>query len=468
MHQGGTTSGDMAIPAMDKVRKFGRRDKIGYMFGDIGNDLFFALIGGYLMLFYTDIYGISAAAAGMILLVARVLDAIFDVAWGAYIDSKPVGPRGKFRPYLLFSALPVTAFGILTFTHFPVQESWKVVVASAAYIMWGLCYSTINIPYGSLASVMTSDPEERTALSTFRTLGAIIANVFIMIAAPMIIFSAGKIPTAQGFIIIAVICAVMANLFYFGSYRLTVERIKTVKQTQHKINLIRSIKGLSKNRALLGLMLASFGFLVSFMTVNALTPYLFKDYFHATNLIALSGLIGLGSSLVAMPIISPLAKRYGKKETAVFGLILAFAVNTLMFLLPITNPYVYMALNSLSGFGLAFLNVLIWALVSDCIDNQERITGNREEGTVYSVYSLVRKIGQAAAGGIGGFALVAVGYNSGLSEQSANVAHGIKSIITLVPALGALTALASIYWIYDLTKKKLIVLNEELILMRKE
>ncbi|NIK77138.1 GPH family glycoside/pentoside/hexuronide:cation symporter [Paenibacillus castaneae] len=458
---------DIVIPSTEKVRKFGNRDKIGYMFGDMGNDLFFALIGGYLMLFYTDIYGISAAAAGMILLVARVLDAIFDIAWGSFIDSRPVGPRGKFRPYLLFSAIPVTAFGVLTFMHFPVNESWKVVVASIAYIVWGLAYSTINIPYGSMASVITTDPIERTSLSTFRTLGALLANVFIMVVAPMIIFGSGKSPTAQGFLTIAAICAVLANVFYFSSYKLSVERVRVSKPSK-KNNLLKSLKGIAKNRALLGLMLTSFGFLASYMTVNALTPYLFKDYFHAPNLIALSGLIGLASSFLAMPIISPLAKRFGKKETATIGLIIAFVVNTLMFLLPITSPYVYMVLNCISGFGLAFLNILIWALVSDCIDNQERITGNREEGTVYSVYSLVRKIGQAAAGGIGGFALVAAGYNSGIAEQSEKVAAGIKSIITLVPALGSLIALLSIYLLYNLTKKNLVKLNEELTIMRQE
>ncbi|OBZ12739.1 MFS transporter [Bacillus sp. FJAT-26390] len=468
MLQHAELANEIIIPSKIKQRKFGSRDKIGYMFGDIANDMFFALIGGYLMLFYTDIYGISAAAAGMILLVARVVDAIFDVVWGAFIDSRPVGPRGKFRPYLLFSAIPVTAFGVLTFTHFPVNESWKVIVASIAYIIWGLAYSTINIPYGSLASVMTSDPVERTSLSTFRTLGAILANVFIMVVAPIIIFGSGKSPSAQGFLTIAAICAVLANLFYFSSYKLTVERVQAARNAQRKINLAASLKGFFKNRALLGLMIASFGFLASFMTVNALTPYLFKDYFHAPQLIALSGLIGLASSFVAMPIISPLAKRYGKKETAVIGLVIAFIVNVLMYLLPITSPYVYMALNCISGFGMAFLNILVWALVSDCIDNQERITGNREEGTVYSVYSLVRKIGQAAAGGIGGFALVAVGYNSSLPSQSAEVASGIKSIITVVPALGALVALVSIYWIYDLTKKRLFELNAELTHIREQ
>ncbi|MFH5186031.1 MFS transporter [Paenibacillus sp. TAB 01] len=272
----------------------------------------------------------------------------------------------------------------------------------------------------------------------------------------------GKTPLSAGFLTVAVICAVLANVFYYGAYRLTTERVKTVPVTKKKGRFLQTVRGLLKNRPLLGLMLASFGFLVSFMTVNAITPYLFKDYFKAPNLIAVSGLIGLGSSFIAMPILSPLVKRLGKKETAVIGLIIAFASNALMFLLPITSPYVYMALNCAAGFGLAFLNILIWAMVSDCIDYQERLTGRREEGTVYSVYSLVRKIGQAAAGGLGGFALISVGYNSGLPAQSDAVAHGIKSIITLVPAAGSLLALVSLLWVYNLTKNRVGQLNEQL------
>lgn len=448
--------------------KFGIKDKIGYMLGDMGNDLFFALISGYLMLFYTDIYGIPAATAGVILMVARILDALFDVAWGAYVDSKPAGAKGKFRPYLLYSALPVTIFGVLTFTHIPVESSWKVAAASAGYILWGLSYSTINIPYGSLASVMTSDPLERTSLSTFRSLGALLANVFILVVAPLIIFGPGKTPMAGGFLTVAVICAALANLFYFGAYKFTVERVTTPRSSREKVHLLQTIRGLLKNRPLLGLMLASFGFLVSYMTVNAMTPYLFKDYFKAPALIALSGFIGLGSSFIAMPILSPLVKRFGKKETVVIGLTIALAANLLLFFLPIVSPYVYMLLNGIAGFGLAFLNILVWALVSDCIDYQEKITLKREEGTVYSIYSLVRKIGQAAAGGLSGFALVLVGYNPGSAMQTVAVADGIKRMITLVPAAGSLLALIAIYWIYNLTKSRLSLMNEELNQLRKK
>ncbi|WP_282942492.1 glycoside-pentoside-hexuronide (GPH):cation symporter [Paenibacillus sp. RC67] len=458
------------IKPSNQMRKFGIKDKVGYMFGDIGNDLFFGLIGGYLMLFYTDVYGISAAAAGMILLIARVLDAAFDVAWGAYVDSKPAGARGKFRPYLLYCALPVTLLGVLTFTYIPVTSDslLKVIVAAVPYILWGLAYSTINIPYGSLASVMTSDPIERTGLSTFRTLGALLANVFIMVAAPSIVFSAGKTPTSTGFLLIAIICAVLANLFYFGSYKFTVERVRGAKHNQEKTSILITVKGLLSNRPLLGLMLASFGMLASMLVSQAITPYLFKDYFKNPGLIAMSGLIGLGAMFVAMPVITPLVKKYGKKETASIGLIITFIVSALMFILPITNAYVYMTLNCISNFGLAFMNILIWAMVADCIDYQEKITGRREEGTVYSVYSLVRKIGQAVAGGIGGFALVYVGYNSGAQSQTVDVAQGIKAIITLVPAVGALIALLAMILIYNLTKSKLVNLNEDLIQLRIE
>ncbi|MDQ8737248.1 glycoside-pentoside-hexuronide (GPH):cation symporter [Paenibacillus sp. LHD-38] len=449
-------------PAIQGIRKFGIRDKVGYMFGDVGNDLFFTLISGYLMLFYTDIYGISAATAGMILLVARILDALFDVAWGAYVDSRPVGAKGKFRPYLLYSAIPVTAFGILTFTYFPVAAGWQVFLATATYIIWGLAYSTINIPYGSLASVITSDPVERTSLSTFRTMGAILANVFIMTVAPIIIFGSGKTPTANGFVTIAIICAVLAIICYLSSYRLTVERIRTVKPASEKVNLLITVKGLFKNKALLGIMLASFGMMVSLMVVSAITPYLFKDYFKTPGLISIAGLIGLGSALLAMPLVSPLVKKYGKKESAVIGLIIAVVINFIMFVLPITSPYVYIGFYFVSSFGMAFLNILVWAMVSDCIDYQQFITGKREEGTVYSVYSLVRKIGQGVAGGLGGFALVAVGYNSGLQIQTEEAAIGIKSLITLIPALGSLIALVAIVWIYNLSKQRLVWLNEQL------
>ncbi|GAA4848994.1 MFS transporter [Paenibacillus vulneris] len=452
----------------NQMRKFGIRDKIGYMFGDIGNDLFFGLISGYLMLFYTDVYGLSAGAAGMILLVARVLDALFDVAWGTYVDSKPAGKRGKFRPYLLYCALPVTLLGVLTFTHIPVSSDslLKVLVAAAPYILWGLAYSTINIPYGSLASVMTSDPIERTGLSTFRTLGALLANVFIMAAAPSIVFGAGKTPTASGFFLVAVICAVLAIGFYLGAYDFTTERIKAAQPVQEKVQLIRTIKGLLHNRPLLRLMLASFGMLASMLVSQAITPYLFKDYFHSPGLISASGLIGFGASFVAMPVISPLVKRLGKKETASVGLAITFIVSALMYVMPITNAYMYMALNCISNFGLAFMNILIWAMVADCIDYQEKLTGKREEGTVYSIYSLVRKIGQAVAGGIGGLALVLVGYNSGVQTQTAEVAMGIKNMITLIPAAGALIAFVAMVWVYNLTKEKLVLLNDELTQVR--
>ncbi|MCS7462317.1 glycoside-pentoside-hexuronide (GPH):cation symporter [Paenibacillus doosanensis] len=445
-------------------RPFGMRDKIGYMFGDMGNDMFFAFIGGYLMLFYTDVAGIAGATAGIILLVARVLDALFDVGWGAFVDSRKPGPRGKFRPYLLYSALPVTALGVLTFIALPhLSAGWRLAYAAVTYIVWGFAYSTINIPYGSLASVITSDPVERTSLSTFRMLGACIANLIILAAAPAILFSHGKTPTAGGFVTAAVLFAVMAIVFYFSAYALTTERVQPRKTTSHEQASLRSIvKSFMRNRSLLGLMLASFGLLVSSMLTSALLPYLFKDYFHKPGLISLAGFMTMGAMLVVMPVLSPLVKRFGKKESSIGGLSIAVIVNAFLFMLPISNPYVYIALSFVSGMGMAFMNVIVWAMVSDCIDYHEYLTGKREEGTVYAVYSLMRKIGQAAAGGLGGGCLALIGYVSGADAQSAEVARGIKSAITLVPALGSLLSLAAMLFIYHLTKSRVAELNKQL------
>ncbi|MGL6107367.1 MFS transporter [Romboutsia sp.] len=445
------------------LRPFGIKDKFGYMLGDVGNDLFFSLVSGYLMLFYTDVLGITAGAVGTMLIIARIWDAINDVMMGTFIDSRKVGPKGKFRPYLLYAALPVTIMGFLTFTLIPgISENMKLVYAYITYIGFGMCYTAINIPYGSLASVMTTDPVERTSLSTWRTMGALVANVFIMIIAPKLIF-VNDVPTAAGFIKVVALFVILSNLCYFGAFKLTTERVKhEVNPNAEKISFTKSVKGLLKNRALIGIMLASFGMLSSMMAVQALTPYLYKDYFKAPELITLAGITGMLASFIVLPFLGPLVKKFGKKELVSYSMVIGIVGNIALFLMPISDPYVFMAINFVASLGVGFFNVLIWALVSDVIDYQEYITGKREEGIVYASYSLVRKLGQAVAGGIGGFALTFVGYQSGVAAQSEQVANGIKQVITVLPLVTIVIAFISMVFVYNLSKTKLAEVDKEL------
>ena len=218
------------------MKKFGVGDKIGYMFGDFGNDFFFIFVASFLMLFYTDIMGISGAMVGVLFLVARVWDAVMDVTWGRFIDSRKSGKNGKFKPWMMRMALPLVIFGVLMFTKIPgMSNQFYLVYAFASYILWGSLYSTVNIPYGSMASVITGDATERASLSTFRSIGAAIAGVIVSTVVPLVVFVNNKADAGR-FSMIAIVFAVLAMCCYSLCYFLSTERI--VSQGTGKKNFI--------------------------------------------------------------------------------------------------------------------------------------------------------------------------------------------------------------------------------------
>ncbi len=208
------------------VKPFGMNDKIGYGLGDFGNSLLFNFIGSYLLVFYTDAFGISAAAVGTLMMVSRIWDAINDPMMGVIVDKRKAGKNGKFRPYIKYAGLPLGIFTILTFLVIPnMPEGMKLPYAYITYIGFGMAYTAINIPYGSLASVMTSDPVERTSLSTFRNLGSTLSIILLMGLTPKLIFEADNSVSVKGFLIAAVIYAIVANVCYQLTYKMTTERV---------------------------------------------------------------------------------------------------------------------------------------------------------------------------------------------------------------------------------------------------
>jgi GPH family glycoside/pentoside/hexuronide:cation symporter len=167
------------------MRPFGIKDKLGYLFGDFGNDFFFILVMSFLMVFYTDVYHLNPAAVGGLFLLARLWDAIADITWGRFIDTRKAGKNGKFRPWILRMSVPLVISGVLMFVHIPgMSNGFYLAYAYVTYILWGTLYSTVNIPYGSMASVISSDPVDRTTLSSWRTLGAQLAGLVINVVGP--------------------------------------------------------------------------------------------------------------------------------------------------------------------------------------------------------------------------------------------------------------------------------------------
>lgn len=450
---------------MSSGKSFGMGDKVGYMLGDFGNSLLFNFIGSYLLVFYTDAFGISAAAVGTLMMVSRIWDAINDPMMGVIVDKRKAGKNGKFRPYIKYAGLPLGIFTILTFLVIPnMPESMKLPYAYITYIGFGMAYTAINIPYGSLASVMTSDPVERTSLSTFRNLGSTFSVILLMGLTPKLIFEADNSVSVKGFLIAAVIYAIVANVCYQLTYKMTTERVvHEVKENEvEKVSLMDTIKSLVKNKALIGLIVASLGTLTAMFLPTALNTYLFKDYFQAPGLLGLAGMVGMLAIFVALPLTTKLVAKFGKKNVSAYTLIISIVAYGIMAFMPSKNPMVYIALTTVSGIGTAFFNMLIWALVGDTIDYQEYITGKREEGTVYAAYSLARKLVQAIVGSIGGFALAAIGYQSGVATQTAEVAEGIRAIITFIPFVGLIIGFFAMKFIYNLNDKKLDEIETEL------
>ncbi|WP_240418071.1 MFS transporter [Paenibacillus periandrae] len=447
----GTTK---SVHTMVEIRKFGLRDKLGYLFGDFGNDFFFILVSSFLMVYYTDIFGISAVTVGMLFLVARLWDAVADVTWGRFLDSRKAGKHGKFKPWIFRMSFPLVISGVLMFVKIPgMSDGFYLAYAFVSYLIWGTLYSTVNISYGSMASVITSDPVERTTLSTFRTMGGSLASLIINVAGPLILFVDNK-ADASRFTLGAIIFGILSISCYMACYKLSTERIVTSEIKDRKSHLGKTLKGLLRNKPLLAILTASLIFMMCNMLLGAVNVYLFKDFFGHAAVLSLVGFIQIGTVFIAIPLAKPLVAKFGKKETAAVGMLIAGLVYILLYFLPHLSSISFIAISAVGMFGYAFFNLVVWAFVTDVIDYHEYVTGLREDGTVYSVYSFSRKVGQAIAGGIGGVALTAVGYDATHKVQTQSALDGIHTIATLVPGIVFLVVFIILVFFYPLTKQQ--------------
>jgi glycoside/pentoside/hexuronide:cation symporter, GPH family len=436
------------------VRPFGMKDKLGYLFGDFGNDFFFILVAAFLMVYYTDVYGLNPAAVGFLFLIARLWDAFADITWGRFIDTRKAGKNGKFKPWILRMSFPLVITGVLMFVHIPgMSDGFYLAYAYVTYIIWGTLYSTVNIPYGSMASVITADPVERTALSSWRTLGGNLAGLIINVVGPMILFVDNK-ADANRFLLGAIIFGVLALACYIACYKLSVERIVMDETNKPKANLGKTVKGLGKNKPLIWFLIISLLFMICFMLIGTVNVYLFKDYFTSAQSLSMVGLLQSVAVFIAMPLVRPLVAKFGKKEVASAGILVAALVYAVLYLLPDLTATQFIGVLTVAMFGYGVFNLVIWAFVTDVIDYHEYLTGLREDGTVYSIYSMARKIGQAVAGGVGGAAIAAVGYTAGAEAQTAETLEGIHTLATLVPAVALMIVFLMIVFLYPLNKKR--------------
>ncbi len=445
------------------IRPFGTKDKVGYMFGNIANDFTFIMASMFLTVFYTDVLRINAALVGAMFLVARVVDAFTDTAMGRIADMVKAGKGGKFKPWLLRMCGPVALANFLMYqTAVAGAAMWiRVVYMFVTYLLWGsVCYTAINIPYGSMASVMSDEADDRAALSTLRGVGSLIPQVLVGVVMPMFLYTKREDGTEAAnpaaFPAAALILAVAATICYLLCYRLCTERIVIDNRQKENVSFGQTVKALLGNRALIGIVIVYVAFLGAQMLNQTINNYIFKDYFNDTMGLTVINAAGFVPALALAPAAVPLSRRFGKKELGIGASVLGSVAYVLLFLLHTGNMWVYVLLSITGSLGFGLFNLIIWAFVSDIIDDHEVKTGTREDGTIYAVCSFSRKIGQAIASATGAWSLSLIGYVEGATKQTAAVNNGIYNIATLGPAVLYIVVGAVLAFVYTLNKKKVL------------
>ncbi len=441
------------------VTPFGIRDKIGYMFGDFGNDFTFLLSSSFLLKFYTDVMGLDAYVVGIIMMVARIVDAFTDVGMGRICDRSKGNKHGKFKPWILRMCGPVAIFSFLMYQSAlsDIPYAAKIVYLFITYILWGsVFYTAVNIPYGSMASAISADPGDRQSLSTFRTMGGALAGAVVTAGIPLIAYdkvNGNDVLNGPRFTIIAGACSLFAVICYLLCYNMCTERVKiTPSAEQLKNNSVGVMfKNAFKNRALLSLIVASILMLIAQLTLQQMANYVFPNYYGNAKAQTLSMvMMGVGMVVAAFAA-KPLAGRFGKAEIGAVSNFAAGLICVLLYFIRPQNVFVYAAFQMISWIGLGVFQIVAWALVTDVIDYSEIRNGIREDGAVYGLYSFARKMGQAATSGLTGALLSLVGYTKDTAFEP-SVKEGIFDIATLVPAVGFILLAIVLWFWYPLHK----------------
>ncbi|GFI23918.1 putative symporter YjmB [Lachnospiraceae bacterium] len=449
----------MAKSANVSVPAFGMKDKLGYMFGDFGNDFTFILSSSFMLKFYTDVMGIDAAVVGLLMMAARFVDAVTDVTMGQIVDRSKPTKDGKFKPWIKRMCGPVAIASFLIYQSgfaglpYGIKVLWMVVT----YILWGsIFYTSINIPYGSMASAVSADPKDRAELSTWRTIGATLAGLVIGVGTPMFAYetvNGNTVLSGPRMTIIAGVFAVMAIICYLLCFNLVRERVE-VPANNEKLKIGRLLKSLVTNRSLLGIIAAAIALLLAMLTMQGMSGYVFPNYYGNATAQSVSSFAGSAAMLlICAPFAVKLSAKFGKKELSVVSCASAAIVYLICLIVHPSNPFVYVGFFTLAYIGLGFFNTVIWAMITDVIDDAEVKNGVREDGTIYSVYSFARKLGQALSAGLTGSLLTMIGYTQ-VTAFDPEVTERIFQLSCIAPIIGFSLVALFLVFIYPLNKKK--------------
>ncbi|WP_288459310.1 MFS transporter [uncultured Chryseobacterium sp.] len=459
--------------------KINIKEKVAYGFGDAASSMFWKIFSMYLLFFYTDVFGLAAAAVGTMFLVTKVWDSFFDPFVGIYsdrIDTK----WGKFRPFLLWVAVPFAIIGVLTFYTPDFAHNGKLIYAYITYSLMMMVYSLINVPYASLLGVISSDGKERTTLASYRMVFAFAGSLIALwMIEPLVkYFGDGTLTSSQGWFYTIVVFGVMTTLLFWGCFAGTKERIKPIKKDQSTLK--EDLNDLWKNKPWWILLGAGVATLLFNTIRDGGAIYYFKYFLEKTDhetfsifgmgtgmsYLTIYLVLGQAANIVGVVLATPLANKFGKKKTFFAAMLSAAVLSILFYFLTKDNITMILLLQFFISICAGCIFPLLWSMYADTADYSEWKQGRRATGLVFSASSMSQKLGWAFGGAATGWLLAYFGFQANV-VQTENAQTGIRLMLSILPAAGAIISMLFIF-VYPLTEEKLSSITEELEQRRKE
>lgn len=439
------------------------KEKIGYGLGDAASSMFWKIFGMYSLFFYTDVFGITAAAAGTMFLIARIWDSFFDVFVGIVAD-RTKSKWGQYRPYLLWFAVPFAVMGVITFFVPDFGSSGKLIYAYITYSLMMIVYSLINVPYASLLGALSSDTDERNTLSSYRMSFAFVGSFLtFMLLQPLVDFfatmtenvpvdatiqahertiSTSGIAWTLAVGVIGVICV----LLFILCFSWTKERVKQI-QTTEQTSVNTDLKNLFNNGPWWILVGTGLAALLFNAVRDSVAIYYFRDYVQIHYKMAATGwdittiyfLIGQAANLIGVMLAPSISARYGKRRTYLIAILIAGLLSTIFYFIP-NNLTLILTLQFLISVFAGYVLPLLWSMFADIVDHQEFLTGRRATGLIFSSSSMSQKLGWALGAAMSGWVLASFGYSPEAIQQSAETIMGEKLMISLLPAVCCILA----------------------------
>jgi GPH family glycoside/pentoside/hexuronide:cation symporter len=413
-------------------------------------------------------------------LITRVWDSFFDPIVGVVAD-RTATRWGKFRPYLLFLAIPFAVIGVMTFTTPDLSVTGKIIYAYVTYSLMMMVYSAINVPYASLLGVISPNPGERNVLSTFRMAFAYIGSfVALLMFMPMVNFFSGNSKEAgdiqQGWMMSVAVIAALCALLFFLCFAFTKERVKSIKK--EKTALKDDLHDLIKNKPWWILLGAGVAALLFNSIRDGATVYYFKYYIAEENIgtlnflnipFVLSGIylaVGQVSNIVGVILAAPVGNRIGKQKTYLLSMLAATVLSIAFYWLDKDSLALIFILQILISICAGSIFPLLWSMYADCVDYSELKTGNRATGLIFSSSSMSQKLGWAIGTALTGWLLGYFGFQAN-EVQNADTINGIKMFMSFLPAAGTFLSVVFISF-YPLTENRMTDITEQLNLKREK